>query len=194
MTQEPPTDLRAPTFSILTVCTGNICRSPAVERLLARGLGETVLVTSAGTRATVGGPVSAPMVPLLVAAGVSVDGFTARQVTEQMVRDADLVLPLTRAHRSAVVELAPAAVRRTFTLRELARLAVAVDPAALPPGTPADRLRALVPLAAARRGLVPATAADDDVVDPYGRGDAVYARSFGLIEPAVRAIVAVALG
>ena len=29
-------------FSILAVCTGNVCRSPAVERLLASKLGPTV--------------------------------------------------------------------------------------------------------------------------------------------------------
>lgn len=191
MTRQPA---QTATFSVLTVCTGNICRSPAVERLLSRGLGETVTVSSAGTMACVGYPVSPPMVPLLVAAGASADGFVARQVTEAMVRDADLVLPLTRAHRSAVVQLVPAAVRRTFTLLELARLAVAVGPDALPAGPPAERLRALLPLAAAQRGHVQADAAADDVLDPYGRDDAVYAESFGLIEPAVRTIVEIARG
>ena len=44
------------TFSILTVCTGNVCRSPAVERLLASKLGPTVSVASAGTHALVGHP------------------------------------------------------------------------------------------------------------------------------------------
>jgi hypothetical protein len=38
MAQEP--------FSILAVCTGNVCRSPAVERLLANQLGPTVSVSS----------------------------------------------------------------------------------------------------------------------------------------------------
>ena len=36
-------------FSILAVCTGNVCRSPAVERLLADKSGSTVGVSSAGT-------------------------------------------------------------------------------------------------------------------------------------------------
>jgi len=35
-----------------------------------------------------------------------------------MLKEADPVLPLTRAQRGLVVELWPAAVRRTFTLRE----------------------------------------------------------------------------
>ena len=189
-----PADVVVPSFSVLTVCTGNICRSPAVERLLAAGLGPGVTVASAGTRAVVGEPVSAPMVPLLVGAGGSADGFVARQVTEAMVRSADLVLPLTRAHRSAVVELAPAAVRRTFTLRELARLAQEVGTGALPAGTPAERLAALVPLAAARRGQRVVAASEDDVEDPYGRGDAVYATSFAQLREAVDALVGVVRG
>ena len=57
MSQEP--------FSILVVCTGNVCRSPAAERLLASKLGSTVQVASAGTHALVGQPISEPMAALL---------------------------------------------------------------------------------------------------------------------------------
>ena len=53
-------------FSILAVCTGNVCRSPAVERLLASKLGPTVRVSSAGTHALVGHPISEPMAALLL--------------------------------------------------------------------------------------------------------------------------------
>ena len=185
---DPAPGGRAPT--ILTVCTGNICRSPAVERLLAHALPEANVV-SAGVRAVVGAPVSAPMVPLLAAAGIEAHGFAARQLTENIVLDADLVLALTRGHRSAIVELAPTALRRTFTLRELARYATAVGPDALPDGTLGERLQALLPLAAAQRGRVPVDARDDDVVDPYGGGDRLYEESFGQLKPAVDAIAAV---
>jgi len=57
-------------FSILTVCTGNVCRSPAVERLLSTELGPTVQVSSAGTHALVGHPISQPMAALLTASGI----------------------------------------------------------------------------------------------------------------------------
>jgi protein-tyrosine phosphatase len=196
-------------FQVLTVCTGNICRSPAVERLLAVGLdarypggptdgaGATVVVSSAGVGAVVGAPVSPSMAVLLERAGVDAGGFRARQLTPDMLRTSDLVLALTRRHRSAIVELFPGAVRRTFTLRELARLASHVDPAALPSGpgvTPAVRLRALVPLAAAQRGRAVAVPGDDDVVDPYGAGDAAYALSYGQLAPAVATLVTLARG
>lgn len=176
-------------FRVLTVCTGNICRSPAVERLLRARLGAGVEVTSAGTRARAGDPVSGPMVPLMESAGASADGFVARQLTEAMVREADLVLVLTRAHRSAVVELHPAAVRRTFTLRELARLAADVDRTALPAGSPAERLAALLPLAVTRRGVRSAQPTDDDVVDPYRLADGVYRASFAQLAAAVDVLV-----
>lgn len=192
---------------MLAVCTGNICRSPAVERLLAAGLGAPYLgslaelgdgeppelvVASAGVGAVVGSGMAPMMANLVRASGADADGFTARQLTAAILRDADLVLALTRRHRSAIVELFPGAVRRTFTLRELARLTVQVDPALLPsaPGaTTADRLRALVPLAAAQRGHVRAAHGDDDVVDPYRGDDALYRRAFGELQPAVDALV-----
>jgi protein-tyrosine phosphatase len=186
---------RTEPFRILTVCTGNICRSPAVERLLRAGFdGTDVEVTSAGTRAVVGHAISGPMVPLITGAGAPSDDFAARQLTSALVRQADLVLALTRTHRSAVVELLPGAVRRTFTLLELARLAALVDRDDLPSGSPGERFAALLPLAAARRGQQAVRATDDDVADPYGLGDAAYASSFAAMEPAVRAIVDVVRG
>ena len=120
MSQEP--------FSILAVCTGNVCRSPAVERLLAAKLGPTVTVRSAGTHALVGHPISDPMAALLTDSGIEPDSFEARRLSENMLKEANLVLTMTRAQRGLVVELWPPAVRRTFTLREFARLLSLVDP------------------------------------------------------------------
>jgi protein-tyrosine phosphatase len=176
--------------TVLVVCTGNICRSPAVERLLVHALGPTagVDVGSAGVRAVVGAPMSAPMVELVEAAGASSTGFTARQVTTRLVERADLVLAMTRAHRAAIVELVPAAVRRTFTVRELARLLTGVDPDTLPSGPVPERLGALVPLAAAERGRRTSDPREDYVVDPYGGGPKLYALAFGQLAPAVRTI------
>ena len=182
--------------TVLVVCTGNICRSPAVERLLAHALGPEsgVGVGSAGVRAVVGAPMSAPMVELVEAAGASAAGFTARQVTTPLVQNADLVLAMTRSHRAALVELVPAAVRRTFTLRELARLLADVDPEALPSGPVPERLAALLPLAAAQRGRRTVDAREDDVVDPYGGGSRLYALAFRQLEPAVQMIAGHLLG
>jgi protein-tyrosine phosphatase len=176
-------------FSILAVCTGNVCRSPAVERLLRNKLGPTVKVSSAGTHALVGHPISEPMTALLRESGLEHQPFEARRLSEQMLKQADLVLTLTRAQRGLVVESCPAAVRRTFTLREFARLLSWVDPSALPTGSPADRLRVAIPLAAAQRGRERISPDEDDVVDPFRLSEEVYAESFRQIATAVTAIV-----
>ena len=58
-------------FSILVVSTGNVCRSPAAERLLQQRLGPTVTVESAGTFGLVGEPIAAPMAQLLAERGAA---------------------------------------------------------------------------------------------------------------------------
>jgi protein-tyrosine phosphatase len=83
MSQEP--------FSILAVCTGNVCRSPAVERLLANKLGPTVTVRSAGTHALVGHAISDSMVALLLDSGIEPNSFEARRLAEPMLKEADLI-------------------------------------------------------------------------------------------------------
>ncbi len=176
-------------FRILCVCTGNICRSPAAERLLAYALGPTVEVASVGTRPLIGHPISPPMDTLMASVGADPGGFAARALTAPLLRSADLVLGLTRDHRRTVVERVPGVVRRTFTLREYARLLDAVAPDALPDAAPGVRARASLPLAAAARRT--ATADQDDIADPYGQGDAAYAVAFDEIRQAVEQIARV---
>ena len=180
---------------VLAVCTGNICRSPAVELLLRDRLGAHVDVASAGVGAVVGAPVNPPMAALLDGAGIATRGFVAQQLTRELVRDASLVLALTRKHRSAVVRLEPAALRRTFTLRELARLLALADLGGLP-ADPAERVVELIARAQASRtapgAVLPSErAAEDDVIDPSRGDDALYARSWAELTPAVEAIAAV---
>jgi protein-tyrosine phosphatase len=178
-------------FEILCICTGNICRSPAAERLLAARLGPTVSVGSAGTYGLVDSPIAGPMVSRLVDAGADPGGFAARRLTADQIRRADLVLGLTRGHRGDAVELVPGAVRRAFTLLEFARVLESIDREDLPAGAPAGRLKVAVPLAAGRRGVARGR---DDVDDPFGLDDAAYQRAFDEIEKAVGTIAAVVNG
>jgi protein-tyrosine phosphatase len=185
-------------FRILTVCTGNVCRSPMAERVLRHELAQrfdgeaaTVEVSSAGTGALVGSAMTDPTQALVRALGADAEGHEARSLAESLVAEADLVLAMTRAHRGAVVSLVPRATRRTFTLREAARLASLVAPDELPDAPLADRLRAYVPALAARRGFVPVEhPGDDDITDPYRQSDAVYAAMGEELVPAVRAVLA----
>lgn len=181
--------MSAEPIHILTVCTGNICRSPAAERLLAAGLGDAAHVSSAGTAALPGHPMDAAMVSLVEAAGASADGFAARQLTPAMVQSADLILALTAAHRGQAVRLAPAVVRRSFTVLEFARIVGSQAFPALTVDSRPDRLREMVQQAAPRRMLGADGVTDDDVPDPFRRGPEVFASSFAMIRDAVDVIV-----
>ncbi|MGB3185425.1 MAG: hypothetical protein WBG36_00845 [Ornithinimicrobium sp.] len=111
--------------SILVVCTGNVCRSPYLEYLLRDRLDQVwgsrrMTVRSAGVRGLVGEPMTGASAGLLKAEGIDSADFRARRVSPQDLKGADLVICATRAHRSAVVQLVPALLRRAVLLPELA--------------------------------------------------------------------------
>ncbi|MDY0946757.1 low molecular weight phosphatase family protein [Frigoribacterium sp. CFBP9039] len=189
-------DAPSPGFSLLTVCTGNICRSPLAELHLARELAglTSVSVSSAGTMAVDDDVMPEQARALARSFELEPDGHRARFLFERDVRDADLVIALAREHRRAVVAMHPRASRYTFTLREAARLArdVTDDEIATAlshladDASEADRLRAVVELLASRRGTVeaPEDPLGDDVVDPYRRSDETFAESGRQLVPA----------
>lgn len=181
---------------VLAVCTANISRSPAVERLLQGRLAPSVQVGSAGLASLIGEPIDPPVASFLGEQGADVSGFASRQLTEALVREADLVVALTREHRAAVIRMVPGAVRRTFTLLEFARVLAWADHAGVPTDqTPGDRLREMIPLVVAGRALTPlGDESSDDVPDPYGRGAAAYEASLGLILKSTTSIIKIACG
>lgn len=182
-----------PGARILVVCTGNVCRSPLVERLLRPALDQAfgpggVAVDSAGTGALVDAPMDERAAGVLRDLGGDPTGFVARQVSEPMVAGASLVLTATRAHRAAVVRLHPRALRYAFTVRELAVLVGQVDPLLLP-GDPAERVTAVAELARGQRGTLARYDPEElDVVDPFRQADQVYARMREQVAPAVDAL------
>jgi len=176
-------------FTLLAVCTGNICRSPTVETLLRNALDASVTVGSAGTSALVGHPIAEPMADLLTVSGFPSADFAARQLTPALIEQADLVLALTAAHRAWVVDRVPAAVRRTLTVGELGRLSSTLVPGSIVGQDDGARLAALVPAALLERPRHAGRIHDDDVVDPYGRSAATYRRSYDQILDALSPIM-----
>ncbi|MDT3398254.1 protein-tyrosine-phosphatase [Streptomyces sp. B1866] len=195
------------TFRILHVSTGNVCRSPITERLtrsaLARRLGgaaDGLIVESAGTWGHEGAPMEAHAATVLTDLGADPAGFTGRELLDEHVIRADLVLTATRDHRAQVISMGHSAGLRTFTLKEFTRLVRAIDPATLPDprdvGGVVERARALVRAAAALRGWLLAPTEDaDEVYDPYG-SPITYFRSVGeeisqALDPVVTALTGV---
>lgn len=163
--------------TVLVVCTGNICRSPAFERLLADRL-PGVVVRSAGTGGLVGEPIDPQMAAQLAAAGVDPGGFAATRLTAEALRGADVVLAMGRDHLAAAARLAPAVARRSYLVDEFAWLLERVE---APGDDPAERLAAALPAVAASRSrlIVEAGATFEEIADPYRRSDRVFADVFG---------------
>jgi protein-tyrosine phosphatase len=173
-------------FDLLFVCTGNICRSPTAELIAANRLPPSGFrVHSAGTYGLAGYPIEPNAARPLAALGIGCDDFRARRLGDDLIDQADLVLAATRDHRTAVVTRVPQALGKTFTMREFARLAAAVDDAALTETDPADRARLLVALAAEQRGRTASPKHADDIADPYGLGPDAYARAIREITEAL---------
>lgn len=190
-------------FEIMTVCTGNVCRSPLAEQLLRTRLADLPgTVTSGGTYDMGGAPMPDDAQRLAAENGVSAEMSSAHRsqlISPARLSSPDLILAMAREHRRSIVELAPSRLRAAFTVREFARLAAdATDDelrsAADAAGTdPSARLRAVVAAVASHRGMAlpPESPDDDDVIDPYRRSWNTYQLSGSQLVPAVDEVVRV---
>ncbi|MGB4136056.1 MAG: low molecular weight phosphatase family protein, partial [Microbacterium sp.] len=161
-----------PAPTILTVCTGNICRSALASVLLQARLG-SVRVLSAGTQALEGEGMPPEQQSIARGRGARAEDIAAhraQQLVEPLVAESELVLAMTQEHRRYAMRLVPGQLHRIFTAREFARLAAQLSDAEvqrIADGAGADardRLGAVVLAISARRG---AGEPDEDVIDPY---------------------------
>jgi protein-tyrosine phosphatase len=155
-------------FRIITVCTGNICRSPMAELLLTHafkdaGLADDVVVDSAGTTSwEVGRPIDERAAHKLGLHGITSTNHRARQFEPGWYRDRDLILALDLDHYEQLRRDAPdpAARSKVHLLREF-------DPASA--GRPVEEL---------------------GIYDPWFGDAADFNASWELMHPAVDGIVA----
>lgn len=112
-------------IGILLVCTGNTCRSAMGEALLRqeiarRGLADRITVSSAGTQAYPGDLASPGAMIVMAEREIDLTPHRARSITAELVRQAALVLTMTKHQREAVLRLAPEATDKVWLLREYA--------------------------------------------------------------------------
>lgn len=181
-------------IAILIVCEGNVCRSPYVERVLRARLDAVApgafQVSSAGTAAEPGAAMFPRSSDAVLRHGADPSGFAGTPLTARVLDGPALVLTLERQHRAAVLDIAPALLRRTFTLREFERL---VRPLLGQDAVGAgfwDDFPRLV--AGSRLGTAPTDPEADDITDPVRGDDADHARMCALADEAIDAVVACA--
>lgn len=102
-----------PRYSVLMVCTGNICRSPTADGLLRHalakaGLAGEVRVDSAGTHDYhVGDPPDPRSCATAKAYGVDLTGLRARQVAKGDFAGFDLILAMDEGHLALLQRACP---------------------------------------------------------------------------------------
>lgn len=118
-----------------------------------------------------GVPATSTAVDVLRERGIDIAAHESRQLVSDMVEHADLVLGMTRRHAREAAVLAPGALPRIFTVKELVRRANLSGRRA--PGQPIGEW--LAKLSAGRRHEdLLGDDVDDDIADPIGQPRKVY--------------------
>lgn len=112
--------LRRARHTVLLVCTGNTCRSPMAEVIardeIGKGGGAEVRVVSAGAAASRGSPATPEAVAAMEDVGLDLSGHRSRELTRELIAEADLILGMSRSHVAAVLAVDPTAAGKTTTL------------------------------------------------------------------------------
>ncbi len=111
------------TKKILFVCTANICRSPTAEAIfnaLAEEKGLRWRAASAGVAALEGEDITPNARAALEEVGIYPEGHRARQVSEAMLEEAELVLVMSPRHVRALRQHSKSLSDEVYTLPEYA--------------------------------------------------------------------------
>lgn len=136
MTKEHPTVLRESVITqedvnrvtgkktILFVCTGNSCRSVMAEYLLKSKVAgrDDIEVISAGTGVYLQSMASSATISVLHDEGIDASHHMAQPINTILLKKADLIFVMTRAHRDQVLERVPSVENRVYLLKEFGNM------------------------------------------------------------------------
>ena len=189
-------------LALLFVCTGNLCRSPTAQFLLAKELGaphlgadavadsrhhlelsgRLVELSSCGTRTVPGLGMDELSAAELRRRGSDPSDFRSSELTFGRIATVDLVLTATRSHRSLVLELEPRAMGRTFTMLEFAALLNLSRGQSSACRSTAEAIRS----AASQRWR--ASGSPIDLADPRGQSEAIHRITADTLQEAMTVI------
>jgi len=108
------------TKTVLFICTGNSCRSVMAEYLLRNSVTgrDDIEILSAGTGVFLQSTASAETIAILAEEGIDVKDHMSQPVNTILLKKADLIIVMTRGHRSQVLERVPAVEKRVYLLKE----------------------------------------------------------------------------
>lgn len=169
---------------IVMVCTGNICRSPAMHYLAKHEWGDAAEVSSAGIYAERGMDVPAPMRVAARRHSLDIPRHQPTQLDRAIIANADLVLVATQQHATWIEDEWHGKPPQAFGLKEAHELTERAEP---PMGaSPRERLvNAASSLNLARKHK-PAPLRSLD--DPYGLDQDTYDRVMDEIAESLHAI------
>ena len=108
-------------YTVLFICTGNICRSPMAEGLFrdyAKKNSSDFVVKSAGVGAQNGLSPSENSVQAMSDIGIDITEQNSQIVTAGLVKEANIIIGMTQGHVDMVNLMFPEATEKTFILGE----------------------------------------------------------------------------
>lgn len=185
-------------MKIVFVCTGNQCRSPVAE-YVARSFANELTAqaktkgpqpanspspelefASAGTHAHRGTPLDPRAFRFLAEEGINADGFSSTRLNRSALAGADIVVGMEVAHVEHALRIAPALLKKTATLRQLAAWA-AIDSVNFPDD--------IAHLRATRAGKEILDAHGPNIPDPVTENDDDFVRISREVRDNVKALV-----
>jgi len=109
---------------VLTICTGNICRSPMAARLLQHALEaedgpvSRLEVASAGVAAAPGQPASANSVTALKKVGIDLGRHQSQPLSSELIDRAFVIFGMTQSHLDILRSYFPDLPERVHLFRE----------------------------------------------------------------------------